>query len=86
MPRHKRRTGHEQVRASFTLGLALYARWGACAALSGCDRGTFAVRALEQACAGLYLIDKRKPADQVKISDRPVESGPVSPDGPDDAA
>lgn len=58
MARRKRRTGHELIRASFTLDVALYARWGACAALSGCDRGAFAVKALEAACQGLILRKK----------------------------
>ena len=88
MAARKRRkpTGTLTTRASFTLDVALYARWGACAALGGLDRGAFAVKALEAACQGLILIDKRKARDQVRISDRPDPAHELSLDGPDDAA
>ena len=86
MAKMKRRTGHETVRASIVIDVALYARWGAAAALRRIDRSAFAVEALAEACRGVLVIDRRKPAGQVKLSDRLELPDPVSSDGPDDAA
>ncbi len=74
------------VKASIVVDARTHALWSACASLSGVDRSAFAVEAIRVACQGLILVDKRKPRDQVKISDRLGEADHVKPDGPDDAA
>jgi hypothetical protein len=47
------------VKASVVVGSQLNARWAACAALAGIDKGRFAALAIESACRGLVLIDRR---------------------------
>lgn len=85
MAKPKRRTGHETVRASITIDVATYARWSAAAALARVDRSEFAVNAIAEACRGLFLTDRRKPAGPVKIQGSADPAVPVDPDA-DDAA
>lgn len=82
----RRRTGLEMTRASIVIDVATYARWSAAACLARMDRSEFAVNAIDEACRGLFLTDRRKPNDRVKLSDRPDEAPLISPDAPDDAA
>jgi len=86
MPKHRRRTGHEVVRASITIDVATNARWSAAAALARMDRSEFAVNAISEACRGLFLTDRRKPADRVKLNDRPIEGDDVKSEPSGDAA
>lgn len=86
MAKSKRRTGYETVRVCITINVALNARWSAAAALARIDRSEFAALALEEACRGLFLTDRRKPRDQVRINGSATAPDPVEPDAPDDAA
>jgi hypothetical protein len=86
MARTKRRTGHETVRAHITINVALNARWSAAAALARIDRSEFAVLALEEACRGLFVTDRRKPADRGKASDRLDPAMELKLDDPEDVA
>ncbi len=87
MPKPKRRTGHEVVRASITIDVATHARWSAAAALARMDRSEFAVEAIRAACRGLFLTDRRKPqAGQAKFHESAEVLDLVEPDGPDAAA
>lgn len=86
MAKPRRRTGHETIKASVSVDVALYARWGAAAALSGLNRGAFAVRALEEACRSVIVIDRRaKPIGPVKLNGSANPPALVDPDA-DDAA
>ena len=85
MARGRRKTG-KSVKASVLVDVELHARWGYCANLRGQDRSAFAVKAIEEACRGVVLIDRRNPKGQARTVDRlEVESG-VNPDASDDAA
>jgi hypothetical protein len=50
------------------------------------DRNAFAVEVLERACRGMILTDRRKPADRIKIVDRPDEATDVKSTDADPAA
>ncbi len=72
----------QYVKASVLVRVELHARWAAAAALCGQDRSAFAVEAIENRCKQVVtIIDKRKPADRVKASDRPDPSLKISSDG-----
>ena len=85
MARGRRKTG-KSVKASVLVDVELHARWGYCASLRGQDRSAFAVRAIEEACRGVVLIDRRNPKGQGKAIDRPIEADDVKSADRDSAA
>ena len=88
MAAKKRPRGNDAlvVKASITIGVRDHALWSACASLRGLDRSAFAVEAIRQACNGIILVDRRKPADQASKSHRLDIAAEITPDGPQDAA
>lgn len=84
--RRKRADDELAVKASILIGVREHAIWGAAASLRRMDRSAFAVEAIMAACQGLVLVDRRKPAHQVKLGDRPDPAPGVNPDAPDGAA
>ena len=85
MARGRRKTG-KSVKASVLVDVELHARWGYCANLRGQDRSAFAVKAIEEACRGVVLIDRRNPKGQARTVDRPDVIGEIRDTDPDDAA
>jgi hypothetical protein len=73
------------VKASILVGVELHARWAAAAALRGMDRSAFAVEAIEAACKGIHIIDRRKTAGRVDSSDRQGPALGISSDDQDAA-
>jgi hypothetical protein len=73
------------VKASILVGVELHARWAAAAALRGMDRSAFAVEAIEAACKGIHIIDRRKTAGPVGYIDRQGPALGISTDDEDAA-
>jgi hypothetical protein len=60
----------KSVKTSVSVDVTLHARWGAAASLAGMNRSAFAVHAIELACKGVHIIDRRKHSDPVNTDDR----------------
>jgi hypothetical protein len=57
-----------------------HSRLAAAAALSKCDRSTFAVSLIKRGLKGLVVIDRRKSVDPVEGDDRSDQQAVISPD------
>lgn len=68
------------VKASIQVDAKTHALWAAAAALRGMDRSAFAVEAIQAACKGLVLVDRRKSPGSVKITDRVDHGDEISED------
>ncbi len=65
------------VKASVLVGVELYSRWSAAAALRGVNRSAFAIEALTEATKGIVLFDRANRPDQGKIRDRHDEASVI---------
>lgn len=74
----------KRIKSSVSVDVALHARWSACASLAGMDRSAFAAHAIEQACKGVHIIDRRKTADPVNVDDRTDGGDSISQDEEND--
>lgn len=76
-------TAGKTIKASVVVSQQLNIRWAACAAIAGVDKGHFAADAIEAACRGLIIIDKRdkgKSSHPGSNNDRLDGASLISPD------
>jgi len=66
------------IKASVVVDVPLNIRWTAAAALAGMDKSRFAALAIEDACKGIVLFDRRKKSKSVDSNDRLDEADEIS--------
>lgn len=69
----------KSVKASIVIDSQLNIRWATAAAIAGIDKGRFAALAIERACQGIVIIDRRAGGK----SSRPVADTDREDDGVD---
>lgn len=71
------------VKASIVVDSQLNVRWATAAAMAGMDKGRFAALAIEEACRGIVIIDRRvggKSSHPGSLNDRQDGANQISSD------